>query len=85
MKVDFQVLTDFVNMGKSTFLFSNSVDWAERLCKLNFTLKTNSGIDKICQYLKSSLSTSRFISLNCANGDIRRTFSPLDSRLVTSD
>jgi hypothetical protein len=85
MKVDFQVLTDFVNMGKSTFLFSQSVDWAERLCKLNFTLKTNSGIDKICQYLKSSLSTSRFISLNCANGDIRRTFSPLDSRLVTSD
>ena len=66
MKVDFQVLTDFVNMGKSTFLFSQSVDWAERLCKLNFTLKTNSGIDKICQYLKSPLSTSRVISLNSA-------------------
>ena len=85
MKVDFLVLTNFVNMGKSTFLFSQSVDWVERLCELNFTLKTNSGIDKICQYLKSSLSTSRFISLNCANGDIRRTFPPLDSRLVTSD
>ena len=27
---------------------------------------TNSDIDKICQYLKSSLSTSRFISLNSA-------------------
>lgn len=85
MKVDFQVLTDFVNMGKSTFLFSQSVDWVECFCKLNFTLKTNSGIDKICQHLKSSLSTSRFISLHSANGASKRTFAPLDSLLVTSD